>query len=210
MRTSWTRGASWALSLLLLAGCGEGFHNEPLQLAEVRGRVVGADPALASVTVLLEDNGGGGDAGVGDDDGGEALLTTGVDAEGRFVLRDVPATRLTLYVVGSPGRATELTVDAPGGRVTDVGDVVLADAANITVHVQDVDGNPIPGAEVDVDETPFDRQTVDAAGNAHFGPLAPGCYRVRARAQDYEDAELSACVAEGQSLQLSLALPLKN
>ena len=208
MRTSWTGGALCALLALLLVGCGEGFRIEPLQRAEVRGRIVNADPTVASVTVLVEDDGGERDAGESDDD--DVLLTTGVDADGRFVLRDVPATRLTLYVVGSPGRATELTVDAPGGRVTDVGDVVLADAANITVHVQDVDGNPIPGAEVDVDETPFDRQTVDAAGSATFSPLAPGCYRVRARADGFEEAEQSACVASGQALQLTLTLPVDD
>jgi hypothetical protein len=90
--------------------------------------------------------------------------------------------------------------------VTDVGDVVLEDAASITVRVTDQAGGPVPGAEVDVDETPFDRKAVDATGSASFGPLPPGCYRVRARADHYEEAEVSACVATGQALQLSLAL----
>lgn len=209
MRTSWTRGAACALLALLLAACGEGFRNEPLQRAEVRGRVPGADPALASVTALVEDNGGDRDAGVSDD-GSQVQLTTGVDAEGRFVLRDVPATRITLYVVGSPGRAAYLTVDVLGGRVTDVGDVVLAEAASLTVRVVDAAGSPVLGAEVDVDETPFERQTVDAAGSTTFGPLAPGCYRVRARADAFANAEQSACVAAGQALQLTLTLQVED
>ena len=193
----------------LLSGCGEGFHNAPLQRAEVRGRVVGADPALASVTALVEDNGGDRDAGVSDD-GSAAPLTTGVDAEGRFVLHDVPATRLTLYVVGSPGRAAHLTLDALGGRVTDVGDVVLEQAASITVRVVDTFGSPILGAEVRVDDTPFDRLATDATGSITYGPLAPGCYRVRARADTFEDVDVSACVAAGQALQLTLTLPLDD
>lgn len=209
MRTPWKRGALCALLPLLLCllptGCGEGFHNQPLQRAEVRGRVVGADPALTTVTVLVDDDGTEDDAGVSGDDG-EALLTTGVDAEGRFVLRDVPATRITLYVVGSPGRAAYLTVDVPGAQVTDVGDVLLQDAASITVRVTDQAGGLVPGAEAEVDETPFERKAVDATGSASFGPLPPGCYRVRARADHYEEAEVSACVATGQALQLGLAL----
>ena len=204
MRTSWTAGALCALMALLLVGCGEGFHNQPLQRAELRGRIVNADPAVASVTVLVDDDSEP-DEEPDDDD---VLLTTGVDAEGRFVLRDVPATRLTLYLVGAATRAGYVTVEVQGARVTDLGDVVLAEAASITVRVVDEGGAPIASAEVDLDETPFERRPVDAEGRVTFGPLPPGCYRVRARAEPYEEVEQSACVAMGQALEFTVTLPV--
>jgi Carboxypeptidase regulatory-like domain len=195
MRTA----AALATLLLLALGCGEGFQNTPLQVAEVRGRVVGGDPQLTTVSVLP------GDA-TSVDGGAAPLQTVGVDAEGRFVLQGVPATRVTLYVVGSPTQAVFLPVDVPAAQVTDVGDVVLQTAASLTVLVRDETGRPLPGAEVDVDGAPFGRQTTDTAGTVTLSPVAPACYRIRARAEGYEEAEVSRCVSTGEAAQVDLTL----
>ncbi|MBF5045997.1 carboxypeptidase regulatory-like domain-containing protein [Aggregicoccus sp. 17bor-14] len=195
-----------AVSLLvLLAACGDGFHNQPLGRAELRGRVVGADPAVASVSVLPGDAASA-DGGVG----AAPLATVGVDAEGRFVVPDVPATRVTLYVVGSPSQALYLTVDLQPAQVTDVGDVTLQSAASLTVVVRDDAGRLLPGAEVDVDGTPFGRQTTDTAGSALFSPVAAACYRIRVRAEGFLDAELSRCVSTGEAVQVDVTLQPKR
>jgi hypothetical protein len=199
MRTLWLL----ALSLLLLAaGCGEGFHNAPLQLGEVRGRVVGADPALTTISVLPGD--------ATSAEGAVPLLTAGVDAEGRFVLQEVPATRVTLYIVGSPTQAIFLPLDVLPAQVTDVNDVVLESAASLTVLVRDNTGSPLPGADVDVDVSPFGRQTTDSQGKALFSPLAPACYRIRVRAEGFADAELERCVSTGETAQVDITLQLEN
>ena len=191
------------LSLLLLSlGCGEGFHNAPLQLGEVRGRVVGGDPALTTISVLPGD--------ATSAEGAVPLLTAGVDTEGRFVLPEVPATRVTLYIVGSPTQAIFLPVDVLPAQVTDVSDVVLESAASLRVLVRDDTGSPLPGAEVDVDGSPFGRQTTDSQGIALFSPLAPACYRIRARADGFADAELERCVSTGEAAQVDLTLQRDN
>lgn len=181
---------------LLAGGCGEGFANAPLQRAEVRGRVVGGDPAQTTVSVLPGDS----------TDPAAVLLSTGVDAEGRFVLQDVPATRVTLHIVGSPTQALFLPVDVAGAQVTDVGDVVLPSAASLRVLVRDSTGRPLPGAEVDLEFSPFGRQTTDSQGIALFSPLAPACYRVRARAQGFAEAEVERCIAAGEAAEVDLTL----
>ena len=191
------------LSLLLLSlGCGEGFHNAPLQLGEVRGRVVGADPAQTTISVLPGD--------ASSAEGAVPLQTAGVDAEGRFVLQGVPATRVTLYIVGSPTQAIFLPLDVLPAQVTNVNDVVLESAASLTVLVRDNTGSPLPGAEVDVDVSPFGRQTTDSQGKALFSPLAPACYRIRVRADGFADAELERCVSTGEAAQVDLTLQRDN
>lgn len=215
--------------VLAAAGCG-GFHNEPLGSSVIKGRVVGAVPGVASVTLRIahesgsiheddheaysgnrsgsDDDSGSDDSG-SDDSGGDSdedTFRTGVDADGRFELRDVPATPGELYIVASATHAAHLTVDPPGGEVLDVGDVVPQPGAFFVVTVLNTDGQPVPHAELDVDGTELEHVPVDAQGRARLGPLPEACYRVRATADDYREAREERCARAGEELAVTLVL----
>jgi hypothetical protein len=199
------RSALCFLALALAsAGCG-GFSNEPLGSAVVKGRVVGADPSMARVTLRIahdsEDD--------GDDDsgsGGEDSFRTGVDAEGRFELREVPASPGALFIVASATHAARVAVDPMGGEVLDVGEIVPGPGAFFAVTVLNPAGLPVPHAELDLDGTNVEHVPVDAQGRARLGPLPEGCYRVRAKADGYDEAREERCTRSDEELALTLVL----
>lgn len=218
-RTHGPRAGVLLVPLLLLgAACG-GFNNAPLGVGNVVGRVVGADPAVARVSVHVsddaprdDDDDGGSDGGVdgGVDADDEDTFVTGVDADGRFVLRDVPATHLELYVVASATQAARRQVWVEGGRTTDVGDIVPEAGAAVRVQVLDAGGQPVPGALVRVDETSFEELPVDASGTVVIGPLPPACFQLRAKAEGYEEARATHCLEAGRTLDVTLVLPVDD
>lgn len=197
-----------ALSLLALAlasaGCG-GFSNAPLGNAVVRGRVVGADPSMARVTLRVA-HGSESDE---DDDpvsGGEDSFLTGVDEEGRFELREVPASPGALFIVASATHAARLAVDPMGGEVLDLGDIVPGPGAFFVVTVLSPAGQPVPHAELDLDGTNVEHVPVDVQGRARLGPLPEGCYHVRAKADGYDEAREERCTRSGEELAFTLVL----
>lgn len=198
-----------ALGLLLAsAGCG-GFHNEPLGSAVVRGRVVGADPSVARVTLrLAHSSGSSKDDDSSDDgsDGEEDSFGTSVDAQGRFELREVPASPGVLSIIASATHAALLEVDPVGGQVLDLGDITPQPGAFFAVTVVNRSGQPVPQAELDVDSSGVEHVRVDSQGRARLGPLPPSCYRVRAKADGYDAAEAERCIRIGEEAALTLTL----
>jgi len=189
---------------LASAGCG-GFFNGPLGSAVLKGRVVGADPRMARVTLrVAHDSKSDGDDDSGSDD--EDSFRTGVDAEGRFELREVPAFPGSLFIVASTTHATRVAVDPVGGAVLDVGDIVPRPGTFFVVTVLNPAGQPVPHAELDLDGTDVEHVPVDAQGRARLGPLPEGCYLVRAKADGYDEARAERCTSGGEELALTLVL----
>jgi hypothetical protein len=186
-----TPGNAVALGLaaLGLAGCG-GFSNDALESGTVRGRILGAEPDVAAVSVL-----------------GQPDLRASVGPDGRFELTDVPATQLELFVVASRTHAARSKVKAKGARVTDVGDIQAGPGAFITVQVVDENGQVPPGAQLEVDGTHFKDIKVDVTtGEVRVGPLPAGCYELEAKADRLKDVDEEVCVREGEELTRSITL----
>lgn len=198
-----------ALVLMLAsAGCG-GFYNEPLGSAVVRGRVVGADPSVARVTLRIahaSESGEDDDSDDGSSDGEEDSFGTSVDAEGRFELREVPASPGALSIVASSTHAALVEVDPVGGKVLDLGDIIPQPGAFFAVTVVNQAGQPVSQAELDLDGSGVEHVRVDAQGRARLGPLPPSCYRVRAKADGYDEAEEERCVRTGEEATLTLMM----
>lgn len=186
-----TPGRKTAFGLLgaVLAACG-GFNNVPLESGTVRGRLVGAEADVATVNVL-----------------GQPELRAGVDADGRFELKNVPATTVELFAVASRTRAARWKVVAQGARITDVGDIQPAPGAFITVRVSDGNGGVPSRTEVEVDGTVLEAIKVDVTtGEVRVGPLPAGCYELEVKADDVEDHEEDVCVSEGEELVRDITL----
>ncbi|WP_224242486.1 carboxypeptidase-like regulatory domain-containing protein [Hyalangium gracile] len=199
---------------LASAGCG-GFFNAPLGSAVIRGRVVGAQPSAARVTLRIEHGSEGredgdddeeDDDGHGSGDGDEDSFRTGVDADGRFELRDVPASPGALFIIASATHATTVRVDPAGGEVLELGDIVPHPGAFLLVTVVDGAGQPVPHAELDLDGTDVEHIPVNAQGLARLGPLPASCYRVRARADGHDEARADRCPRAGEELSLTLVM----
>jgi hypothetical protein len=202
------RSALTFLALVLVltsAGCG-GFFNGPLGRAVVKGRVVGADPSMARVTLRIDhDSESEGDED-SSGDGDEDSFRTEVDADGRFELREVPASPGALFIVASATHAVRVAVDPVGGEVLDMGDIVPQPGSFFAVTVLNSDGQPVPHAELDLDGTDVEHVPVDAQGRARLGPLPGSCYRVRAKADGYDEAREERCTRTGEELALTLVL----
>jgi hypothetical protein len=200
------RSALAPLGLVLaLAGCG-GFNYQPLGSAVVKGRVVGADPNKARVTLRLDhDSGGEGEEGSSGSDG-EDSIRAGVDAEGRFELRAEEAAPGVLFIVASATHAARVAVNPMGGKVLDLGDITPDPGAFFSVTVMNASSQPVSHAELDLDGTDIEHVPVDGQGRARLGPLPAGCYRVRAKADGYDEVHEDRCPRAGEEILLTLVM----
>jgi hypothetical protein len=189
--------------VLALAGCG-GFNYQPLGSAVVKGRVVGADPSKASVTLRLDYDSGGDDGSSGP--GGEDSIRAGVDAEGRFELREEEAAPGVLFIVASATHAARVAVNPMGGKVLDLGDITPDPGAFFSVTVVNASSQPVSIAELDLDGTDIEHVPVDGQGHARLGPVPAGCYRVRAKADGYDEVQEERCPRVGEEIPLTLVM----
>lgn len=199
--------------VLALTGCG-GFNYQPLGSAVVKGRVVGADPSKVSVTLRLDDDSGGEGEDEGDGgssgSGGEDTIRATVDAEGRFELREEEAAPGVLFIVASATHAARVAVNPMGGKVLDLGDITPDLGAFFSVTVVNASSQPVSSAELDVDGTDIEHVPVDGQGRARLGPVPAGCYRVRAKADGYDDVQEERCPRAGEELPLTLMMGQKE
>jgi hypothetical protein len=188
-RTIRPAGAGLALLLagLALGGCGN-IDNRPFRRGSVAGQVEGADPAVAMVSVQ-----------------GEPGVRTGVDADGRFLLTQVPVGEVELFIVADATRAARVRVMVSGAQETKVDKVKPQDAGFMDVRVRikaddavDAPQSPLPGATITVEGTPFQRLALDADGRTWVGPLPDGCWDLTVSAPGYPTQRQQGCVGTGE------------
>ncbi|WP_434345790.1 carboxypeptidase-like regulatory domain-containing protein [Myxococcus virescens] len=179
-----------ALAALAVAGACGGFNNGPLEAGTVRGRILEVESDVAVVSVF-----------------GKPDLRASVSPDGRFELRDVPATSVELFLIASRTRAARTKVLAEGARIIDVGTIDAPLGGFITVRVRDSQGGIPPRAKVEVDETVFDDLEVDASsGEVRIGPLPAGCYTLEVEGDEHDETDEDVCVREGEELVREVVL----
>lgn len=166
-----------ALLLSTLWGCGGGGSADKLGFGSLSGSAFIQRDALAAaagaeaIQVSVE---------------GTTLSTTAAP-DGSFTLDSVPEGYQTV-VARTSGKAASLVAQVRRGRRTDVGDVILADAGQISGLVtSSADKSPIAGARVtvtpavvsntaDILPLPVRHARTDAAGSYALRGLLPGNY----------------------------------
>lgn len=184
---AFARTLTVVIAATLVAGCGS-LDNDPLRTGIIRGRAVEAPISSTSLALVRE----------------RTQLRTSLGEDGAFELREVPAGKVSLYVVASTNAAALLEVEVPGGRVVDVGDIRLGAAATLTVQVSVEGGLSAAGAVVSVPGTPFEAVPLDANEQAVLAPLPAGCYEVEVSIPNMGAEDEHVCVAAGENRLLLL------
>ncbi|MEW6435443.1 MAG: hypothetical protein AB1730_28435 [Myxococcota bacterium] len=172
-----------------LAGCG-GLENVPLMKGVVRGALVGAD-AHAMVAVVDEPG-----------------LSARPEADGTFVVKDVPHGDVELLLIVNVSAAERRTVRVTGGGVADVGNVAGRPAGTVELHFRLPDLLSPRAGSASVHGTAI-TQPVDKYGETAL-TLPAGCYLVRGEVPGVPAVERSVCALEGVSLELELDFPRPN
>jgi len=144
-------------------------------------------------------------------------LTTSAAPDGSFVLNGVPEGYQTI-VARTSGRAVAVAAHVRAGRPTDVGDLVLADAGQVSGLVSSAaDGSPISGAHITVtpaviantDEVgplPVRRAITDRHGSYTVAGLPSGDYVVTAEKRGFESGSLLVAITPGATTPGDIAL----
>lgn len=174
---------------LVASACG-GFDNTPFRTGTVRGQLTEADPSVALVSL------------VGDP---EARCT--VAGDGTFVLEQVPAGPVELFIVASVDKAVRLPVVVPGGGSTSLQDVEPRAAGFLELRVRGPARQPVKDGQVSVTGTPFQQLRLQEDGNLRVGPLPEGCYTLEASAAGFPVRKTEACVKESESKEVRIQFP---
>jgi hypothetical protein len=168
-----------ALAALLPAGCG-GIWNEPLRVAIVKGRVIGADPAVGLALVRERTH-----------------IRSALDEEGRFELREVPAGKAELFIIASSNGAIIQQIETTGGQVLVLPDIQPSPAARLEVRC-DVDGGySTAQGTVTVVGTPFEQVELGSDERVYLGPMAPGCYEIQVSVPSIGFKTVNQCLEGG-------------
>ena len=174
---------------LTTSACG-GFDNTPFRTGTVRGHLTEADPSVALVSL------------VGDPD-----ARSTVAADGTFVLEQVPAGPVELFIVASANKAVRLPIMVPGGGSARLQGVVPRAAGFLELRVRGPARQPLVDGQVSVTGTPFRRLPLPEDGSLRVGPLPEGCYTLEASAAGLPVKKTEACVKESESREVKIQLP---
>jgi hypothetical protein len=177
-----------ALLALTTGACGN-IRNEPFRVGTVRGQLTEFDAAVALVSLV-----------------GQPGVRSNVDAEGRFVLEDVPAGPAELFIVATAEKALRVGITVQGGQSIEVKRVAPNAAGFFDMRVKASQGERVTGAQVSVVGTPFQRLLLDDAGRLRVGPLPDGCYAVAVSATGFPLTQAEACVGVGEKKELKVTL----
>lgn len=180
---------SMALLALGVAGCGE-LSNEPFRYGTVQGRLTESDPAVAVVAVV-----------------GRPELSTRVEADGSFTLRQVPVGKVDLLVLATQERALRLTVRVEPGQAAVVGELQPRQAAALQLRVRAPGLLRVSSGSVSVLGTPLLGLALADEGLLRVGPLPQGCYALQVSVPRFPSTEAQACVNEGEQQELEVLLP---
>jgi hypothetical protein len=175
--------------VLVMSACG-GFDNTPFRTGTIRGRLTEADPSVALVSLV-------GNPGIRDT----------VAADGSFVLEDVPAGPVELFIVASADKAVRLPVQVPGGGSARLEDVVPHEASFLALRVKAPTHQRVSGGQVSVTGTPFQDLRLDEDGCLRLGPLPDGCYALEFSVPGYPVKRADACVNQSGLKELKVQLP---
>ncbi|AEI68417.1 carboxypeptidase-like regulatory domain-containing protein [Corallococcus macrosporus] len=170
------------------AGCGN-LENAPFRVGTVHGQLTESDPAVAMVS-LVEQPG----------------VSSHVDADGHFTLRDVPSGPAELFIVATSEKAARVQVQVLGGQSVRVRPVEPTPAGFFDLRVKTTNGFRLPATEVSVEGTPFQRLLLDAQGRLRVGPLPDGCYAVSVTAIGFPRTQTEACAGPGERKELKVDL----
>ncbi|RKG70002.1 hypothetical protein D7V80_06750 [Corallococcus sp. CA054B] len=177
-----------SLGLLGLGACGS-LDNEPFRAGTVRGRLTEFDPAVALVSVV-----------------GAPGVRSGVDAQGRFTLEDVPAGPAELFILATEDKAERVTLTVQGGQSVDVPDVAPRPAGAFFVKLHVRGSRKVTDVKASVDGTPIEASGFDDKDPARLGPLPEGCYGVSISAPGFSSTSVQDCVDTGKQTVLNVEL----
>ncbi|RKH73244.1 carboxypeptidase regulatory-like domain-containing protein [Corallococcus aberystwythensis] len=176
------------LSSLGLGACG-GLDNEPFREGTVRGRLTEFDPAVALVSVV-----------------GAPDVRSGVDAQGRFTLKGVPAGPAELFVLATEDKAARVPLTVQGGQSVDVPDVAPRAAGMFFLKLHARGSLKVTDAKASVDGTPIEAASLDDRSPRRLGPLPEGCYGLSISAPGFVSTALLGCVDAGKQTALNVEL----
>ncbi|NOK35530.1 carboxypeptidase regulatory-like domain-containing protein [Corallococcus exercitus] len=171
-----------------LGACGN-LDNEPFRAGTVRGRLTEFDPAYAQVSVL-----------------GAPGVRSGVDAQGRFTLEDVPAGPAELFILATADKAARVPLTVQGGQSVDVPAVAPRFAGTFFVKLHARGNLKVLDARAIVEGTPIEASGLDDESPRHVGPLPEGCYGVSVSAPRFITTALQGCVDAGKQTVLNVEL----
>ncbi|MBN9684158.1 MULTISPECIES: hypothetical protein [unclassified Corallococcus] len=182
-------------SLILLSSLGLGLgacgslDNEPFRAGTVRGRLTEFDPAVALVTVL-----------------GAPTVRSGVDAQGRFTLEDVPSGPAELFVLATADKAARVPLIVQGGQSVEVANVSPRAGGSFFVKLHTRGNRKVSEATAIVDGTPIQASGLDDDSPRHLGPLPEGCYGLSISAPGFSPTSVQDCVGAGRQTVLNVEL----
>ena len=177
-----------SLGLLGLGACGS-LDNDPFRAGTVRGRLTDFDPAVALVSVV-----------------GLPGVRSGVDAQGRFMLEDVPAGPVELFIVATADTAARVPLTVQGGQSVDVPDVKPRTAGTFLVKLHTRSSRKVLDAKALVEGTPVEASQLDDRAPYRVGPLPEGCYGVSILAPGFLSTSVQDCVGSGKQTALNVEL----
>lgn len=181
-----------SLGFLGLGACGS-LDNDPFRAGTVRGRLTEFDPAVALVSVV-----------------GAPDVRSGVDAQGRFTLSDVPAGPAELFIIATGDKAARVPFTVQGGQSVDVPDVAARAAGTFSVKLHVRGSRKVADATATVDGTPIEATQLDDKAPRNLGPLPEGCYGVSLSAPGFLSTAVQGCVEAGKQTPLHVDLVPKD
>lgn len=178
------------MGLALVASACGGFDNTPFRTGTVRGHLTEADTSVALVSLV-----------------GNPDVRGPVAEDGTFVLEQVPAGPVELFIVASADKAVRLQVVVPGGGSARLHDVVPRAAGFLELRVKAPERQRVGGGQVSVTGTPFQRLRLEEDGSLRVGPLPEGCYTLEASVVGFPVKKAEACVRESESKEVKIQLP---
>ncbi|MBN8231790.1 hypothetical protein JYK02_30190 [Corallococcus macrosporus] len=171
-----------------LGACGN-LDNEPFRAGTVRGRLTEFDPTVALVSVV-----------------GAPDLRSGVDAQGRFTLEDVPAGPAELFVLATTDKGVRVPLIVQGGQSVDVPAVAPRPVGTFFVKIHARGNLKVSQAHASVDGTPIEASGLDDQSPRYVGPLPEGCYGLSVSAPRFLTTAVQGCVDAGKQTVLNVEL----
>ncbi|QRK05120.1 carboxypeptidase regulatory-like domain-containing protein [Archangium violaceum] len=181
------------MALALVASACGGFDNTPFRTGNVRGRLTEADPNVARVSLV-----------------GNPGVSCTVEADGRFLLKRVPAGPKELFIVATQSKAVRLPVVVPGGGSARLEDVEPREAGFLNLQVKAPSRLGVAGGRVSVTGTPFEQLELADDGVLRVGPLPAGCYLLETSVSGFRVDQTEACVEEREVKKVKIELSKKD